>query len=49
LFGTPANPRLIEAFDREIEAFLKAATLFEPPVDPVEIPYEGITLPGRLP
>jgi pimeloyl-ACP methyl ester carboxylesterase len=38
--------RLIEAFDREVEAFSKAAALFEPPVEPVEIPYEGTTLPG---
>jgi alpha-beta hydrolase superfamily lysophospholipase len=46
LFGTPVDRRLIEAFDREVEAFLKAATLFESPVEPVEIPYEGTTLPG---
>ena len=41
LFGTPVDPRLIEAFDREVDAFLRAAALFEP----VEIPYEGTTLP----
>ena len=46
LFGTPVDPRLIEAFDREVDAFLKAAALFEPPIEPVEIPYEGTTLPG---
>lgn len=46
LFGTPVDRRLIEAFDREVEAFSKAAALFEPPVEPVEIPYEGTTLPG---
>ena len=46
LFGTPVDPRLIEAFDREVYAFLKAAALFEPPIEPVEIPYEGTTLPG---
>ncbi len=46
LFGTPADPRLIEAFDREVDAFLRAAALFEPPIEPVEIPYEGTTLPG---
>jgi hypothetical protein len=40
------DPRLIEAFDREVDAFLKAAALFEPPIEPVEIPYEGTTLPG---
>ena len=46
LFGTPVDPRLIEAFDREVNAFLKAAALFEPPIEPIKIPYEGTTLPG---
>jgi hypothetical protein len=46
LFGTPVDPRLIEAFDREVDAFLRAAAHFEPPIEPVEIPYEGTTLPG---
>src|SRR5215208_7068610 len=45
LFGTPVDRRLIGAFDREVDAFEKAA-LFEPPVEPVEIPYEGTALPG---
>jgi pimeloyl-ACP methyl ester carboxylesterase len=46
LFGSPVDPRLIAAFDREVNAFLKAAALFEPPIEPIEIPYEGTTLPG---
>jgi alpha-beta hydrolase superfamily lysophospholipase len=46
LFGTPVDQRLIGAFDKEVEAFEKAAALFEPPIEPVEIPYEGTTLPG---
>ncbi len=46
LFGAPVDPRLVSAFRREVEAFLKAAALFDPPVIPVEIPFEGITLPG---
>jgi pimeloyl-ACP methyl ester carboxylesterase len=46
LFGAPVNPRLIVAFDLEIDAFLTAAALFESPIEPVEIPYEGTTLPG---
>ena len=46
LFGAPVDPRLIEGFDREVGAFLKAAASFEPPIEPVEIPYEGTTLPG---
>ena len=46
LFGSPVDPRLVEAFDKETEAFQKAAALMTPPVEPVEIPFEGTTLPG---
>jgi pimeloyl-ACP methyl ester carboxylesterase len=46
LFGTPVDQRLIGAFDKEVEAFEKAAALFEPPIEPVEIPYEGSALPA---
>src|ERR687890_2794763 len=46
LFGSPVDPRLVEAFDNETEAFQKAAALMTPPVEPVEIPFEGTTLPG---
>ena len=46
LYGAPVNPRLVTAFDRETDAFLKAAPLFTPEVEPVEIPFEGTTLPG---
>jgi pimeloyl-ACP methyl ester carboxylesterase len=46
LFGTPVDPRLVAAFDREAEAFRKAADLMSPSVEPVEIPFEGTSLPG---
>ena len=46
LYGSPVDPRLVEAFDKETEAFQKAAALMTSPVEPVEIPYEGTTLPG---
>jgi pimeloyl-ACP methyl ester carboxylesterase len=46
LYGSPVDPRLVEAFDKETDTFQKAATLMTPPVEPVEIPYEGTTLPG---
>jgi pimeloyl-ACP methyl ester carboxylesterase len=46
LYGAPVDPRLVEAFDKETAAFRRAAALFDPPVEPVEIPYEGTTLPG---
>src|SRR3712207_5842588 len=46
LYGSPVDPRLVEAFDKETAAFHKAAALMRPPVEPVEIPFEGTTLPG---
>ena len=46
LYGSPVDPRLVEAFDKETTVFQKAAALMKPPVEPVEIPYEGATLPG---
>ena len=46
LYGSPVDPRLVEAFDKETDAFQKAAALMTPPVEPVEIPFEGTTLPG---
>jgi dienelactone hydrolase len=46
LYGAPVDPRLVAAFDRETDAFLKAAPLFMPAIEPVEIPFEGTTLPG---
>jgi hypothetical protein len=45
-YGAPVDPRRVEAFDKETAAFRRAAALFDPPVEPVEIPYEGTTLPG---
>src|ERR671921_880189 len=46
LYGSPVDPRLVQAFDKETTVFQKAAALMKPPVEPVEIPYEGTTLPG---
>jgi len=46
LFGAPVDPRLLAQFAKESEAFRKAAALFDTPAEPVEIPYEGTTLPG---
>ncbi|HEX5850742.1 MAG TPA: alpha/beta fold hydrolase [Rubrobacter sp.] len=46
LFGSPVDARLVEAFDKEAAAFQKAAALMPSPVEPVEIPFEGTTLPG---
>src|SRR5262245_35833048 len=46
LYGAPVDPRLVAAFDRQAEAFRRAAALFWAPIETVAIPYEGTTLPG---
>jgi pimeloyl-ACP methyl ester carboxylesterase len=46
LFGRPVDPRLVAAFDKEVAVFLKAAALFDPPIEILEIPFEGTTLPA---
>ena len=48
LCGKPVDPRLVEAFERETEAFHKAAPLFSPPIEVFEIPFEGDSLPAYL-
>lgn len=46
LFGRPVDPRLIRASLSETSTFLRAAALSQPAIEAVEIPYDGITLPG---
>ncbi|WP_173050957.1 S9 family peptidase [Nitrospira sp. KM1] len=46
LFGTPVSPDLVRAFERESSTFREFASRADPPLEPVEIPYEGTTLPG---
>src|SRR4030095_13304304 len=46
LYGRPVSQALAAAFDREIAAFAKAAASFDPPLVPLEIRYEGTTLPS---
>jgi hypothetical protein len=48
LYGTPVDPRLVAASEAAVAAFLKGAALSEFPIEPVEIPFEGVTLPGYL-
>ena len=48
LYGYPVDPRLTNAFNAETAAFLKGAALSDFPIEPVEIPFEGKTLPGYL-
>lgn len=46
LYGRPVSDALRRAFDRETETFAKAAAALDPPAVPIEIPYQGTTLPG---
>ncbi len=42
-----ADPRIQSTWGKSKECFSKAANLFSPPFEPIEIPYEGnTTLPG---
>ena len=46
LYGAPPAPELVRAFERESATFREFARRVEPPLEPVEIPYQGTTLPG---
>jgi alpha-beta hydrolase superfamily lysophospholipase len=46
LFGRPIDACVKSGYAREAEAFARAAALFDPPITPVAIPFESITLPG---
>jgi pimeloyl-ACP methyl ester carboxylesterase len=42
----PSHPAFEELWERSVAAFRKAAVLFEPPVEAIEVPFEGARLPG---
>ncbi len=46
LFGTPVDPRLTVAFNRQMGAFAKAVAMFDSPAKELHIPYESTTLPA---
>ena len=46
LLGAPLDPRLVESYARQASAFQSGASLLAEPPEILEIPYEGITLPG---
>jgi dienelactone hydrolase len=46
LHDNPEDPRIYSAYRKSIECYKACCALCEPPVLPVEIPYEGTTLPG---
>jgi pimeloyl-ACP methyl ester carboxylesterase len=46
LHGQGEDPRVEFSYGRQVECFRRAAALFDPPIEPVEIPYDGTTLSG---
>jgi alpha-beta hydrolase superfamily lysophospholipase len=46
LHDDPSDSRIRESSTRAVESFHRAAALFNPPIDVVDIPYEGSSLPG---
>jgi alpha-beta hydrolase superfamily lysophospholipase len=46
MFAAPVDPRMLDAYHKQVATFRKAAALFEPAIEPVQIPFEGTTLPG---
>jgi dienelactone hydrolase len=46
LFGAPVDPRLVDAFEKETDSFQRGARLSETPIEVVEIPFDGASLPG---
>jgi pimeloyl-ACP methyl ester carboxylesterase len=46
LFGTPVDPRLVDAFHLQMDLFEKAILLGPPVGAKLDVPYEGTTLPA---
>ena len=46
LHGNPRDPRITSAYQKSVECYKASAKLFDPPIEPLEIPYENTTLPG---
>ena len=46
LYRAPVDPRMVQSNTRQTEAFRRAADLLDTPVELVQIPFEGTTLPG---
>ena len=48
LHANPKDPRIARAYRRSVDCYKASAKLFDPPIEPVEIPYLHTTLPGYL-
>ena len=48
LHGNQTDPRIDAAYEKSVNAYKASAALYQTPILPVEIPYEGTTLPGHF-
>jgi alpha-beta hydrolase superfamily lysophospholipase len=48
LHGNAGDPRIQHAYELSVQCFREFAALSTPAVEPIEIPYDGTTLPGYL-
>lgn len=48
LYGEPVDPRLLVSYRRQADAFARGLALADPPATPLQIPFEGTTLPAFL-
>ena len=46
LHGQPDDPRIARAYRLSVDCYRQSASLHDPLIEPVEIPYKQITLPG---
>jgi pimeloyl-ACP methyl ester carboxylesterase len=46
LHDNPDDPRIYVAYEKSVKAYKACCALYDPPIIPVEIPYEGTSLPG---
>jgi dienelactone hydrolase len=46
LHGQPGDPRIARAYRLSVDCYKQCAKLFDPLIEPIEIPYEHTTLPG---
>lgn len=48
LHGNPQDPRILKTWGKSRDCFRAAAKRLIPPVVPIQVPFEGTTLPGYL-
>jgi alpha-beta hydrolase superfamily lysophospholipase len=46
LYGTPVDPRLVDAFHLQMDTFDRVMELTDPPGEAIDVPYEDTKLPG---